>query len=274
MPLVAWDVLRTTFQPVVNRPGSYFRRAAVTRPDARLFRVGEPLIDALAGYMRWDDRGQTFAFWRPTHYALDDEAFYRFDYLIDAATEETEDLVGAVAERLDPRAIQRRADSHLPPSLETIWTTLEGFEVLDGETLKVLNRPYDPSTGDLNLNSERRWALDQLVGAADWSSRCHLARVKSEGALRSRDDFEAATVAAVVSFEAASRYATIMKRTRLPVLTTRQRVREEEELEIDERIDRALAAGLRSPRVRLDAIGLVVMSRHLPDGPGFPTAKR
>ena len=30
MPLVAWDVLRSTLLGVVDRPGSYFRRAAVT----------------------------------------------------------------------------------------------------------------------------------------------------------------------------------------------------------------------------------------------------
>ncbi len=42
MPLVAWDVLRSRFVPVAKRIGTYSRTAAIERPGARLFRIGEP----------------------------------------------------------------------------------------------------------------------------------------------------------------------------------------------------------------------------------------
>lgn len=273
MPLVSWDVLRSTFRASVDRPGSYFRRSAVLHPGARLFRVGEPFIDALAEYMRWDDRGQTFAFWRPTRQAVDDEAYFRFDYVVDAATEEAEEAVREGGDGLDRRALQRRADSHLPPTLQTVWTTLDGAEIHDEALLAVFDRPYDPSTGDVNLNVERRWALDQLVGAADWEPRCRTARSLSEEALRGRPNFSAVAQAAAESLEAAARTTTTMRRIRLAFVDDRQRGREEVELELDEEINLALARGLRTPRVRLDAIGLVVLSPQLPAGPGFPRAR-
>lgn len=274
MPLVAWDVLRSNFRGVVDRPGSYFRRAAVGRPDARLFRVGEPFIDALAEYMRWDDRGQTFAFWRATREAVDDEVFFRFDYLVDAATEQAELLVTAAGDRLDRRAVQRRADGFLAPRLETIWTSLDGSEVRDLALVAALDRPYDPAAGDVNLNVDRRWALDELVGTADWEARCRSARELSEEGLRDRPEFEAAAALAASNFEAASRSSSTQRRTRLAFVDARQRTREEEELRADDAIDSALAAGLRTPRVRLDAVGVVVLSPRLPVGPGFPRPRR
>jgi ATP-dependent helicase HepA len=274
MPLVAWDVLRSTFRSTVEKPGSYFRRAAVSRPESRLFRVGEPLIDALAEYMRWDDRGQTFVYWRPSLRAVDDELFFRFDYVVDAATEEAEGLVRDVNVRLDRRAIQRRADKHLAPRLETIWTTFDGAEVSDAGLLGVLERPYDPAAGDVNLNVDRRWALDQLVGAGDWERRCRVARARSEEALRGRARFSTAVAAAVGSFEEATRTATTKRRVRLAFVQARERSREEEELRVDEEIDSAITRGLREPRVRLDAVGGLVLSPRLPSGPGFPQLKR
>ncbi|HUP86875.1 MAG TPA: protein DpdE [Acidimicrobiales bacterium] len=273
MPLVAWDVLRSNFRGIVDRPGSYFRRAAVARPDARLFRVGEPFIDALAEYIRWDDRGQTFAFWRAAREVVDDEVFFRFDYLVDAATDEAEVLASAAGERLDRRAVQRRADGFLAPRLETIWTTLDGSEV-DSHLLVVLERPYDPATGDVNLNVDRRWALDELVGSADWESRCRSARHLSEVALRHRPDFEAAADLAATKFESALRSSSMKRRTRLAFVDPRQRAREEEELRADDTIDSAVVAGLRTPRVRLDAVGAVVLSPRTPTGQGFPRPKR
>jgi len=274
MPLVAWDILRSSFRSVIDRPGTYFRRSAIGRPGSRLFRVGEPFIDALADYMRWDDRGQTFAFWRTTRAAVDDEAYFRFDYVVEAATEDAEALLLTADASTDGWALRRRADSHLAPRLDTIWTDVEGVEVTDDAVLEVLHRPYDPSHGDLNLNVERRWALEQLIGELDWEARCRTTRAQSEADLRTREIFSQASEAAVASFEAAARAATSKRQTRLAVLDSRQRAHEERELEVDQRIDAALVQGLAAPQVRLDAVGIVVLSGRVPSGPGFPRSRQ
>ena len=269
MPLVAWDILTSVFQPVINRPGTYFRRSAVARPGSRLFRVGEPFIDALANYIRWDDRGQTFAFWRTTPAVIEDEVYFRFDYVVEAATEDAEALLLAADPSTDARALRRRADSHLAPRLETIWTDVDGDEVTDDAVLELLQQPYDPKDGDLNLNALRRWALEQLLGELDWEARCRTARAQSEADLRARKTFSHASEAAVAGFEAAARAATSKRQTRLAMLGSRQREHEERELEVDRRIDAALAQGLAMPQVRLDAVGVVVLSARVPSGPGF-----
>jgi ATP-dependent helicase HepA len=269
MPLVDWDVLLASFQPVVEQTGTYFRRAAMARPGARLFRVGEPLIDALNEYVEWDDRGKAFAFWRPVRRITDESLYFRFDYVVDADTNEAQRLLEEGPSGVDHRALQRRADAYLQPRLETIWTTLDGDQLEDEPVQMLLEAPYDPKRGDTNINHERRWALDQLVGEADWESRCRTTREYSERALKRRPSFQSLTASAAERFEAASNLNAIQRRVRLAFLTARERIREETELAADLEIAAALLRGIRQPRVRLDAVGVVVLAPTMPDGPGF-----
>src|SRR5207302_1758555 len=85
-PLVAWDVLEKQFAPTIDRIGSYDRRAALNETEpVRVFVLGEPFINALADFTRFDDRGQTFAMWRYVHEWHDDDLVaFHFNYLIEA----------------------------------------------------------------------------------------------------------------------------------------------------------------------------------------------
>lgn len=269
MPLVAWDVLRSKFMPVVKRTGTYARAAAVARPDARLFRVGEPLIDSLAEYVRWDDRGQTFAFWRTAQHIPDASVYFRFDYVIEADTEPAKRILETRHGKFDRRALQRRADAYLPAKIVTLWSAVDGSDVEDRSLIDLLRVPYEPQRGDINLNPERRWALDELVGEDDWEWRCRTARRLSDEALRSQPSFAKSCAEAVTRFEAASRTAVTQRQIRLTYLPVRQRAAEESELVADLDIDKALSLGMQEPHVRLDAIGAVVLAPHRPQGPGF-----
>lgn len=269
MPLVAWDVLRSRFVAVMKRTGSYSRTAAVARPDARLFRVGEPLVDSLADYVRWDDRGQTFAFWRTSQHIADASLYFRFDYVIEADTEPAWRILAARGGKFDRRALQRRADAYLPPRIVTLWSAVDGTDVDDGTLIALLQAPYETQRGDINLNPERRWALDELIGESDWEWRCRTARARSEEALRRQPSFAASCADAVTRFEEASRAAVTQRRIRLTFLPSRQRAAEQSELAADVDIDAALSLGMQEPYVRLDAIGAVVLSPYRPQGPGF-----
>src|SRR5262249_13576991 len=133
----------------------------------------------------------------------------------------------------------------------------------------LLEAPYEPRRGDINLNSQRRWALDELIGESDWEWRCRSARTRSEAALRSQPSFAASCADAVARFESASRTAVTQRRLRLPFLPIRHRAAEEAELAADINIDARLSQGMQEPHVRLDAIGAVVLSPYRPQGPGF-----
>lgn len=269
MPLVAWDVLQTKFRPVIDPVGTYFRRAAIAHADTRLFRVGEPLIDALAEYMRWDDRGQTFVFWRFLRQIAEDSINFRFDFLVEANTDDAAVVLNSSGTDLDFRALQRRADAFLAPSIATIWTSSVGKEINDPAILKLLRAPYDPRLGDLNVNHERQWALQEFVGD-DWEALCASARSTSIKSLNGRPNFLAACSAAEERFREVCRLAYAQREFRINKLAPRQRSFEEAELAFDRRVDAALTAGILDPRVRLDSVGAVILTSYVPDGPGFP----
>lgn len=267
MPLVAWDVLLTRFRPVVDRIGTFSRRSAVSRPGSRLFRVGEPLIDALSDYLRWDDRGQTFAMWRVSSAAGDGSAYFRFDYVVEADVERALELLRSHGD-LNIEAIRRQVDAFLPPRTHTLWTDADGRRVVDPGLLAELEQPYAPDQGDFNLNADRRWALEQLVGH-EWADQCRRARQESEGALRTSAEFTGAVAGAVAEFDRSSARRSVQREVRLRHLVGAQREHEEAELLRQQELDASLAAGITSPMVRVDSIGCIVLSQFAPSGPGF-----
>lgn len=270
MPLVAWDVLQDRFHPVAGRVGTYFRRAAVAKPGSRVFRMGEPLIDALSDFVRWDDRGQTFVFWRRSNVVLEEGLYLRFDYVVEADIEDAQ----AIAKAADPRALQRRVDAFLAPRIDTLWTSWDGQELRDADLLAALRSPYEPRRGDINDNAERRWALQQLIPEQDWATLCRHARTASEETLRGRDSFRETCEGAANRFAESTSNQRSQREFRLGVLPEPQRRAEADELETSIHVDRALADGIRNPRTRLDAVGVVVLTPNLPSGTGFPRPRR
>ena len=127
----------------------------------------------------------------------------------------------------------------------TLWSAVDGDQVEDAKLIGLLSAPYEPKRGDINLNPERRWALDKLIGESDWEWRCRTARARSEEALRRQPSFAEACADAATRFEAASRTAVTQRRIRLTFLPARQRAAEESELAADIDIDAALSLGMR-----------------------------
>jgi ATP-dependent helicase HepA len=195
--------------------------------------------------------------------------YFRFDYVIEADTKPAERALEARSGTFDRRALQRRADAFLPPRIVTLWSAIDGAEVEDVKLIGLLDAPYEPKRGDINLNPERRWALDELIGESDWERRCRTARACSEEALRRQPSFVTTCADAAARFEVASRTAVTQRRVRLTFLPARQRAAEEAELAADVGIDAALSLGMREPHVRLDAVGAVLLSSVKPEGPGF-----
>src|SRR5262249_51242283 len=148
------------------------------------------------------------------------------------------------------------------------WTDLNGQPVLDPKLAATLARPYDPNGTDSNLNTERRWALEALVGS-EWPSRCNAARTLSESSLRGSDIFTEAVVRATSDFDAARRKDHLQRQSRHRHLAIVQERSDADEMLLLEAFDDVVARALAEPTVRLDSVGCVVLSRLLPEGPGF-----
>jgi ATP-dependent helicase HepA len=273
MPLVAWDMLANSFGQTVGHRGSFHREVALKNPGTRIFRIGEPFIDALAAFTKWDDRGRAFATWRcrgdwkgnPEFVAL------RFDYVVEGDATPVLETIRKYGSRFERSVAQRRIDACFPPVVATIWLDVALEEVTNPTLLGLLFHAYDPDKGDVNLSLPRQWVLDDVVGRDSWEPLLRQARAESQRLLEVRLDL-------AVAKETAREKARSQMQVTLEQLKVRSRAAElagspviasGADLELESALAPAVISGVGSPVISVDSVGLVILSGRMPTGRGF-----
>jgi ATP-dependent helicase HepA len=268
--LIPHDFLLYRLGAHMGRAGTFQREASAAGGALALYRPGEPLVDTLEEYIHWDDRGRAFAVWRcdPRLDATPGAEWtgFRLDYVVEADTGPAgRVLAGVPWHTVNPAALRRRADAHLPPAVETIFVGSDGVEVTDPVLLQILARPYrkrEKGGLDYSLTKEKLPTLSEVVDASLWPGVCRDARAAADRAVLERPELRARWTASASLAEAAlgERVARLRRRTASAVGTAAERAALAAESEVEERLAAALAAGVREPRLRLDAAGFFVLS--------------
>jgi ATP-dependent helicase HepA len=225
----------------------------------RLFRIGNPLVDAVARILQLDDRGRASAHWRvDPSWRLEPLPYFAFDYLVEV------DLTPAmeVARRKgagDLPALQRRADRFFEPFHRRLWIpSNETIAVDDQRVLAWLNAPYRNNASDVNLNAQRISALHRLFGGVDGfeqaahdaesSARTELERVTDLPARRGVAQAAVREELAVLSAQAEAR------RAAGAILA------DDHSAALDRALTQALLQGIDAPKVSLVAVTCLVRS--------------
>jgi ATP-dependent helicase HepA len=151
--------------------GTFNRSRALRDPGTRLFRIGNPFIDALAALSDIDERGQATAYQRvdPGHMG-DPEPYFGFDFLVEADVSVAAEVMANREEV--KRALQRQADLLLPPFTRRVWVRAGSAEALTlASALEWLNKSYDKECQ--NLSGQRIRVLIDVFGG--WSEFRHAA---------------------------------------------------------------------------------------------------
>jgi ATP-dependent helicase HepA len=257
--------LQTYFAGKTDGPGIYDRRLANRYSGVKLYRVGEELIDSIAAYLQWDDRGKAFAMWRQESSRTEEWIGFRFDYKVQIDLEKIQKVLETFPDaKWNRAALQRRGDALFPPFLETIFLDLSFRPVGEENLLTLLQRPYRGKGGgerDYNLAKERLPILDRFIDRQRWPSLCFEAREASEKLLRDRERFR----------EYCQHHAGIGRETldtRLHQLQRRQHLfgtaTGTEELAIERALQEAFLEAIHSPMIRLDAVGFIILSDRSP----------
>lgn len=238
--------------------GSYDRGTALRHPGTRLWAAGDPLIDGLLRYARErDDRGRVYAFWKrqPDLEAGVAIAGLRFDLVVEPGTAALEDLDG------DTRAVlTRRAASLLPPAVETVWIAPDGTQVTDSPTIRRLASKYSRAFGDTHLTTDRWHLVDSMLPGLGWEAWCAssfetaVAIVRSQAAILDR----IAEATAAADRHGMARVESLRSRRRLGL--------DGSALAFEERAAETVRQAVAEPRLVLDAMGFVVISRDAPKG--------
>lgn len=255
-------------------PRTYQRDCALRVPRSRLLRVGEPLIDTLVDYVRWDDRGQAFAIWRHDQNWHPGEGAewigFRFDYVVEADLSKVRELLETNGwHDMDARAIGRRADSYFPPIYHTVYVDSRLQQVTDSRILEILEHPFRNKRDngkDHNLTKHRIQVLDQVVDPSGWKDLCLRVRKVSETFLREAPWLGERCVRlaerATIEFE--MRLAQLQLRLGRELQAASSRIVADRDLHRERQISNALLDGIRVPYIRLDSVGLMVVSGRAP----------
>lgn len=266
LPDIPW---RGALEPALDRPCTWSRMRAqsAVAPPASLLRPGAPLFEALERIARWDDRGIAYATWRIEPGWEGFALAFRLVWVVEPRIP-TSAPVWARDAAAD--SLRRRADALLPVLTIEQFLDDSGAPVSDVRLLGVLARDYRDGSGahgqlgarDINLGS-RPNAMAQAIDPALFGDV--VARVRTAGEVRLRaDDAFAARQA-----DALERHRREMFRARRSLDRRRELHRAERGRDLPgaarelEALD-LIEAAVRDPAVRLDEMGLLVVSGQAP----------
>lgn len=275
--LVPSDWLEHRLSQHLQTPGAFDRRVALRVGRTAVLRIGDGLVDTMAKYVNWDDRGQAFALWRQesTWNPADGAEWvgFRFNFVVTADLREARRALSEMGlPSAAVRSLQRRADALFPPLIEVVFLDADGRPVADEALLAILTRSYlahDKGGSDFNLANERLSAIDPIVPPSRWAELCAHARsaaadevlIRGDPPLRDRCE----AYAEQAERESGIRVAQLRLRHRneLDGSLTGNSV-SSQDLSLEERIGAALVRGIREPHLRLDSVGFIVVSGRPP----------
>ncbi|GAA6623055.1 protein DpdE [Scytonema sp. NUACC26] len=277
--LLPADHVQSQFARPLKQSGTYNRRVANQNKDIKIYRNGEALVESLASYIRWDDRGKAFAMWRTDESWDKSEGMewfgFRFNYTVESNLATAKEVFQNY--RLNDtkyKSLKRRTDALFPPLVKTVFidARYEPMCIVEDEALlNLLHRNYNgKSLGinrDYNLAKRRLAILNQFVAPSQWQNFCRQARSSSEELLRKRPEF-------IELCQERSLLAEKKLETRLNQLRLRlMRLSETEpisnsllakEVDIETALSQAILKGIRHPDIRLDSVGFIILSGRPP----------
>lgn len=234
-----------------SQPLSWKRRIATRRTAVTLLRPGTPLIDVLARFTRWDDRGTAFVTYRPVA-DWRDEAWIGFKlcFTIEPSLEAADLLAPSRAEL----AASRRAQRYFAQSEQILFIDINGDAVTDPALLGTLSKPYNGQTkgpgADINLGS-RPHILADYIDASAFPAVCRRVRDGSRQTLSEQPEFlDAITAAMTLAANDLQR-----RRSRLQRRQSAGDTMARDDIALIESILPSIA----SPAIRLDAMGCFIL---------------
>jgi ATP-dependent helicase HepA len=258
LPLIPHDLIASRFAGAFDRNGicrGAFRRLTAAQRKTRLLAPGDPFVDALWTFTEEDDRGRAFAMWRPrtTWKGRPDTLAFCFDLRVYPNLGPAVETLPWESRESSQPAVRRRAEAYLPPLQARVWLNAEIEEVHDPAVVALLAAPYSEFRGDVTLRPWLWAHVDELVPRDAWPATCASARQRALEIVAARHELteRCAHAAQLMQADGEDAAARIQARGE-------QGASERAAAEAD--LVTALASGIASPRIDVDAAGIVILS--------------
>lgn len=264
------EALITRHQTIFSTVPFSFDRVVAQKRSCRLLRIGDPFVDALEAFTRWDERGICYAFWRSIdNYrpAEDPEVYFRFDYIVSPDPHPFSELCSRYT-GASHTALMRRSWAIMKRRFTSIWLDADLERVVDEERLALLEPPYNksriPGRQDFNLNRDRWNSASSVYDMSLWKDRCFAARERSEKLLREQSRLPEWSEQCVKEAQRQASQIQQQYRSRLAMATGDSKSSLELELAFEVAFFEAQVEAFRNPEVRVDSVGAVFLSNQVP----------
>jgi ATP-dependent helicase HepA len=262
LPAIPW---RSILEPALHQRWTWRRRQSVQKRHTRtaLLRPGAALVEVLERIAQWDDRGIAYATWRvePTWPGV--WRGFRLVWLLEPAL----DSQTAVYARARSSELARRAEAFLPAMTVEQFVGEDGALVQEPELIEILARPYQQQRDalgrhDRNLGS-RPEALLEVIGKGQFAALVEHITARARDALSGTPEVVSALAAARKASERDLRRAQRDLEMRAALAATHPGM-VERPLPAEIADLASLRQSVRSPSVRLDEIGFLVIAAMAP----------
>ncbi|TWT52263.1 RNA polymerase-associated protein RapA [Allorhodopirellula solitaria] len=248
-----------------------FDRVTSQRRSCRLLRVGDPFVDAMEAFTRWDDRGCSYAFWRyaPSYRGEEDPAvFFKFNYVVSPALAPLKSL----CQRFNGAswvAVMRRCETIMQPLFTRMFLDADLTRVMPSDERMNWIRPEynkDRTTigKDFNLNRGRWDTAAELYDMSLWRDRCVAARETSERLLREDSTLPKRSAEWVETARNQASQVQQQFRSRLAMTNGESKSSLELDLQFETELLEAQIEAFTNPDLRVDSVGAIFVSSQMP----------
>lgn len=260
----------------LDRPGCYDREEVIYHKECNLYRIGNPFIEVLRHYINWDDRGQTFAIWRKSDQVGAGEGeevlSFSLNYLIEGDISYARDVITVFGrDGIDEKALQRKLDYYFPPAFKTVFTDIEGNEILEEEFVTELSKPFKKKSEggtDWNLTKDKVDIINEFIPEQYWTDTIETVCNQSKQQLTNNDSFVKLCNERYEQAKEEHNYIYSQMKLRLQSgeITGKESIQGSNELEFEKALHEALQKGVLHPKISLDSIGFVVLTARELEG--------
>ncbi len=269
------DVAYSYFSEGLETPLTCDRQTANSHPGVHLLRPGSAFVDGITEFLRDNNLGSTFSTWRMfagmNADSIPDTPVLRIAYTVEC---NIEIIRKALGDNVDPalvRAVMRRADSLFSPftGIFHVGTDLNPESIPD-QIKHVIDGSFDgQAENDLWLDRnliDQEEIQDAAISPELLSELCSKIKNDLHAVLSSAPEFklklETARARADQSLDVENAILTLKSG-----LQTQVSNEGESDFEKEIRVNKIIAEAVASPRIEVDAIGLLIISGRPPSLP-------
>ena len=263
---VPFDLIYADFAYVLLDPVTYYRNAAVRYPGTQLLRVGSMFVDKMTQFVRWDDRGQAFAFWRNIRSWPQDRLWtgFVFSFVVGPDLRQAAQIAREIFNSSDLSAIRRRAEAWFPPFLRQVFVDSHAVPVQDPEILKLLRIPFRADCAeidDTDLTGNLTKVIGDVIDPTQWARICVECKGAAHNFLASSEQLHERSKSAKERGEREWRKRTDTLEVRASYShDDNDKLTRKLDLDMEREIGTALLRGIENPVLRVDAVGFIALS--------------